>query len=77
MMWTKSVEYKLKCLLVGLLSGVLISFFVPHYLQAYPNQLDGSGRNGIALQFGQYSSWPLFLTDPSFDLVKTFSLCLL
>jgi hypothetical protein len=71
-MSNKSLEFKLKWLTVGVLSGIMMFIFWPDLLT--PSGFR-RGQNSDLLRlkahykFAKYSQWPSFLTDPLFDLV--------
>jgi hypothetical protein len=72
-MTSKSVSYKIKWLLTGLFSGIFVTIFMPQFLSS--NRVQDEQKNdilgtAIPRKFADYSQWPPFLTDPSFDLVK-------
>ena len=69
----KLLDSKVKCLIVGIFSGILIATFVPDLLlknkfksKSFDDILDGKN----VYEFAEYSQWPPFLTDSTFDLVK-------
>ena len=72
-MLTKAFEQKCKWLLIGLCSGILSAIFLPEIFIGYRldrEQIKYSLNEEKPIRFNDYSNWPLFLTDPSFDLVN-------
>jgi hypothetical protein len=71
-MSNKSIGYKSRWLLIGVISGMFITIFIPEILIRNRSKIDQNSDfhhviNGY--QFADYSQWPPFLTDPTFDLV--------
>ncbi len=71
MMSSKLLSYKIKWIITGLFSGIFITIFVPEFLLT--NKMKNQEKNDLITKtqytFAEYSKWPLFLTDSSFDLV--------
>jgi hypothetical protein len=61
----------MKWIIIGLFSGIFFTTFVPQFFVS--NTMKTEQTNDlipkIQYKFAEYSQWPPFLTDPSFDLV--------
>ena len=71
-MTNKSIGYKARWLIIGIASGMFVTLFIPEILirnrlTTHQNSNFHHVVNGY--QFTNYSQWPPFLTDPTFDLV--------
>lgn len=72
-MISKSFDYKLKWLMIGLLSGIFCTVFLSESFSS--NRLNNEQNIDLLHgtsehKFAEYSQWPPFLSDPTFDLVK-------
>ena len=69
-MSNKLTSYKIKWLFAGLLVGIFFTTFLPQFPMSYQfnQEKDSQQINSLAKPL-EYSQWPPFLTDPSFDLV--------
>jgi hypothetical protein len=71
-MSTKSLGYKSKWLMIGLVSGIFVTLFIPKIWikNRFKNEQDTDYFNSVnRYKFPEYSQWPPFLTDATFDLV--------
>jgi len=70
-MSNKPVYCKIKWVLIGLFSGIFLTTYVPEFLLS--NKIKSGQANdllpNIQYKFAEYSQWPPFLTDSTFDLV--------
>jgi hypothetical protein len=67
----KPISHKIKWLAAGLFSGIFVTLFVPEIFLS--DQLKNSKNdllNKSLYKPMEYSQWPPFLTDPTFDLVN-------
>lgn len=70
-MSSKLAGYKIKWLVIGLLTGIFFTTFLPQF--PFTTQVKEEKDNlSIHTQSKplEYSQWPPFLTDPTFDLVN-------
>lgn len=71
-MSNKSTPSKIKWLVVGVISGVFITAMIPQLLPS--NFLTEEEKRLLQMRlmqkFAEYSQWPPFLTDPTFDIVR-------
>ncbi|CAF4136329.1 unnamed protein product [Rotaria sp. Silwood2] len=71
-MMTKLFESKKKCLIVGVISGIFLTILLPQLLNK--NKWEKNKQQTYHVNkknehdFAEYSQWPPFLTDPTFDL---------
>lgn len=66
------MDLKFKYLLVAFGSCIFITLVLPNIFQVSrfdSAKFDGPTNKSDTILFGQYSTWPSFLTDPTFDLV--------
>lgn len=70
-MATKSVGHKSKWLIIGVVFGMFFTIFIPEVITR--NRLKSNQNSNFhhvinGYKFTEYSQWPPFLTDASFDL---------
>lgn len=70
-MFSKLTGFKIKWLIIGLLTGIFFTTFLPQFpfaiqLKEEKDNLSVSAQSKPL----EYSQWPPFLTDATFDLVN-------
>ncbi|UJR07775.1 hypothetical protein I4U23_012058 [Adineta vaga] len=71
MLFYKTNDYKIKWLLIGLILGIFSTLFLPNLLitnRSKSSQFSEYSDIKTERQFAQYSQWPPFLTDLSYDI---------
>lgn len=69
-MSNKLASYKLKWSIAGLISGILLTLYLPQIFVPKRSSNEQNTQSTIVYnKFTDYSKWPPFLTDSSFDIV--------
>ncbi|CAF1220692.1 unnamed protein product [Adineta steineri] len=74
----KSNDFRIKWLIVGLLAGIIVTVVLPDFFllnNSNTNQNIDLAKSKPEHKFAEYSQWPPFLTDPTFDLLAWRKYC--
>jgi hypothetical protein len=70
-MSNKPLSHKIKWIVTGLFTGIFIATFLPEILLSNRIKTEQTDHiKKLQNKFAEYSQWPPFLTDSTFDLVE-------